>query len=53
MGKKCPKNIFSYILVALSFAAVAIFNVNVLFVIIACAVSGVGVALASKGGADK
>lgn len=53
MGKKCPKNIFSYMVVALSFVAVAIFNVNVLFVIIACAVSGVVMTLALKGGADK
>jgi len=54
MGKKCFKNIFSYIVVALSFAAVAIFDVNVLFVIIVCAVSGVIMTLASKkGGADK
>ncbi len=56
MGKKCPKNLFSYILVALSFAAVAIFDVNVLFVIIACAVSGVIIAIAnnhSKKGGNK
>lgn len=54
MGKKCPKNLFSYIIVALSFAVVAIFDVNVLFVIIGCAVSGVVMALSSKkGGADK
>ena len=54
MGKKCPKNLFSYIIVALSFTAVAIFNLNVLFVIIGCAVSGVAMALSSKkGGADK
>ncbi len=49
MGKKCPKNIFSYVLVGLSFVVVAVFDVNVLFVIIGCAVCGVAWALIAKG----
>lgn len=52
--KKCPKNAFAYILVAASFAAVAIFSVKVLLVI-AC---GAAIGLASyfiskKAGGDK
>ena len=51
MGKKCPKNLMSYIIVAASFAVVAIFDVNVLFVIIGCAVTGVVWSIAAnKGG---
>ena len=53
MGKKCPKNIFAYIVVAASFGAVAIFDVNVLFVIIACAASGVVWTLISKKGGER
>lgn len=45
MGKKCPKNLFSYILVAASFLVVAVFKVNVLFVIIGCALAGIAYSL--------
>ena len=48
MGKKCPKNIFSYVLVGLSFVAVALFGFNVLVVIIACAVCGVAWSLIAE-----
>ena len=37
MYKKCKKDLISYIVIAFSFIAAAIFNVNVLFVIIICA----------------
>ena len=40
MYKKCPKGTVSYIVAAGSFIAAAIFNVNVLLVIIGCAVFG-------------
>ncbi len=48
MGKKCPKNIFSYILVGLSFAAVAVFGFNVLVVLLACATCGVAWSLIAE-----
>lgn len=48
MGKKCPKNIFSYLLAALSFLVVVIFDVNVFFVIIACTVTGVAYSIVPK-----
>ncbi|MBR4073611.1 MAG: chromate transporter [Clostridia bacterium] len=50
MGKKCPKNILSYIVVVASFALVALFDVNVLFVIIGCAVTGVVWSVAARKG---
>ncbi len=53
MGKKCPKNLMSYIIVAASFAVVAIFDVNVLFVIIGCAVTGVVWSVAANKGGKK
>jgi len=53
MGKKCPKNLMSYIIVAVSFAVVAIFDVNVFFVIIGCAVTGVVWSLAANKGGKK
>lgn len=40
MYKQCPKNIISYIIAAASFVAVAFLDVNVLYVIIGCAVVG-------------
>ncbi len=40
MYKKCPKNIVSYIVAVLSFVTVAVFDINVLYVIIGCAVFG-------------
>lgn len=40
MYVQCPKNVVSYVIAALAFAAVAIFDVNVLIVIAACAAVG-------------
>lgn len=40
MYKQCPKNLFSYIIVALAFFVVAIFDINVIYVVIGCAVIG-------------
>lgn len=40
MYKQCPKGIISYILMALSFVAAAFIKINVLFIIIGCAVIG-------------
>ena len=40
MYKKAPKNLVSYIVIASSFIITAFFDINVLFVIIGCAVFG-------------
>ncbi len=40
MYKKCPKNIFSYIIIAISFITAAILNINIFIVIVGCAVAG-------------
>ncbi len=40
MYKKAPKNLVSYIVIAASFIITAFFDINVLFVIIGCAVFG-------------
>lgn len=40
MYKQCRKGIIAYIIIALSFVAVAVFNVNVIIVILASAVIG-------------
>lgn len=40
MYKKCPKGWVSYVIIAVSFVLVAFFNVDVLYVIIGCAVFG-------------
>lgn len=40
MYKQCPRNKISYIIAAFSFLCVAFFGINVLIVIIACAVIG-------------
>jgi chromate transporter len=45
MGKQCPKNILSYVIVSLAFLAVAIFKINVLIIIIASALVGLAVFL--------
>lgn len=53
MFKKSPKNIVAYIIMALSFGAVAIFSANVIIVIISSAVIGLCAALiARKAGKD-
>lgn len=41
MYKKCPKSIFSYIIMALSFIAVAFLKINIIYVLIGCGVLGV------------
>ena len=48
MYKKSPKNLVSYIIMALSFIAVAVFDINVLLVIIACGVVGLVTAFSAK-----
>lgn len=40
MSKKCPKNIVSYILAALAFIIVVLFDINVIYIILGCAVIG-------------
>ena len=40
MYKKAPKGLISYIVIAASFLITAFFDINVLFVIIGCAVFG-------------
>lgn len=49
MYKQCPKSIVSYVLMALSFIAVAFFDVNVIIVMIACAICGIIAALVAEG----
>lgn len=40
MYKQCPKSGISYFIMFLAFVAVAVFDINVLFVIVACAIIG-------------
>lgn len=40
MYKQCPKSPVAYIIMALAFVAAAIFDINILFIIIACAIIG-------------
>lgn len=40
MYKKCPKNPISYFLIGLSFVLSAFFNINLIFIIITCALTG-------------
>ena len=48
MYKQCPKGIITYILMGLSFVAVAVLDVNVIIVMIACAVAGIISALIAE-----
>lgn len=41
MGRQCPKNPFTLTIMISAFAAVAVFNVNVLLVILICAAAGI------------
>ena len=41
MYKKVPKSLLAYVLMALSFAIVAFFEINVLYVLLGCAVAGI------------
>lgn len=40
MFRQCPKNLFAYTVAAAAFLAVAFLNINVILVILACAVAG-------------
>lgn len=48
MGKKCPKNIFSYVIAVAAFAAVAFFSANVIIVIACSAALGLAGALIAR-----
>lgn len=48
MYKKCPKGLFSYIIMAVAFALTAFFDVPVYFVILASAVFGLTASLIAK-----
>lgn len=48
MYKKCPKNVISYVIAAASFVAAAFLKVNVLVVIVACAVLGLVYSLVAE-----
>lgn len=48
MYKKCPKNPVSYIIAALAFVFAAFFDINVLIIIIGCAVVGLVTALMAE-----
>ena len=49
MYKKCPKNRLSYLVAALAFVLVAVLKVNVLAVIVLCAIIGLASAMIGKG----
>lgn len=56
MYKKIDKNIFSYLIIIFAFVSVAFFDVNVLLIILICAISGISIALTKnieKGGKRK
>lgn len=53
MYKQCPKDIMSYIIMGLAFIAAAFFRVNVLLVILACAIVGIISAFFAKNREDK
>lgn len=40
MAKKCPKNIFSYLIAAAAFVLAVFTDINTIFIIIGCAVAG-------------
>lgn len=48
MYRKCPKKIISYLVIAFAFVAVAIFDVNILLVIIGCALIGLTYSLITE-----
>ena len=48
MYKKCPKNLGSYIIAALAFIGVGILDINTIYVLIICALFGVGMSLIAK-----
>ena len=53
MYKKCPKNIFSYFIMALSFILAAVLKLNVFLIIVICAVSGLVMSFYAKGADEK
>lgn len=50
MHKQCPKNRSSYVVMAAAFILVAVFDLNVLLVIIGCAVAGLAASAAAGAG---
>ena len=48
MYKQCPKNIFSYIIAFLAFAASAIFSFNVLIIIVSAAAVGLAATIIAE-----
>lgn len=53
MYKKCPKNKIAYVIMILSFCASVFLNVNVLYIIIGCAVIGLVSSLVKAGRVEK
>lgn len=49
MFKKCPKNVFSYILLAIAFCIAAFTEISVLLIIAGCAVAGIVRCAVQKG----
>lgn len=50
MGKQNPKNIFTYLMIGVSFIGAAILDISVLLVIIFCALAGLMISLIPKEG---
>lgn len=53
MYKQCPKDVFSHIVFALAFLVVAIFDINVIYVIIGCGLVGLVYSLIVTRGNEK
>ena len=53
MYKKCPKGLFSYILMGAAFVIAAFTDLNVIFIIIGCGVAGIVNALIAKRRAEQ
>ncbi len=53
MYKQCPKNLIAYIIAVGAFIAVAVFDINVLIIIIGCAVVGLISSLVKKKEVEK
>ena len=49
MWRQCPKGALSYAVMVLAFGAVAVFDVNILWVILGCAAFGLAASLLAKG----
>lgn len=48
MYRQCPKNLISYIIMALAFAVAVIFDINVIYIIIGCALTGLIASLVAE-----